>query len=1066
MQQQKNHSSARHISPTVLIAGLVFVVSVMFFVYDYAKADTITWTGAGGNTLWSNGANWSSGSPPAPIDTVVFNDSCLAYSNCNAELTGNTTAANITLASTYTGTITQGSYTLTVNGNYSQSGGEFLGGSGQITMQRLYLYSGSFRATNGTMYLGEKRVVHGHLSTNSLTITNGIFDHNNGTIEFWTGNTYGYRGYSATDTITVPMGTRFYAIRMDSDRGTHPHHGNAAHYFQISGAMTVEHSFIHAVGFIFGTVYLEGNLTISQGSEGSRYSESSSNIGTIHFVGEGDQYYTYTGGRSVYLRINKETGNVLPSSTSLQVDGITITKGHFVFPTGVAYLGVAASHGNHSVSPLVMTNGTLAHNGGTIHFMGYQYATWGSYWINNTVTVPTGTRLHNVIFDSYGSVTVTQHRFSISNKFVAEGNFTHGRGSLNGAVEIEGNVVIKSTANGGNAQLHFTGPNNQTYTNQGGNEPDGDITINKTGGKVTLASNAQWNASNQNVTITSGTLQTGNYTLQTRNLVLGASGALSQNGSGNVSLSGSLTNSGIYEQTGNGTLSVNGALTIQNGGVYRTSTDFSSSAYYTPTIPSGTLAGSPYRKRLGVRASQISETLTNFPVYVDLSDLGSDFFNNTNCTDIRVTTSNGTTEVPREIVSCSTVNGTGELHFLAPELSHTENTEFYIYYGSGQSDYAPTDTYGAQAVWEDYVFVSHDGGGTNSVTGIAGTTAGTITVGGDANPHMGSATTFNGTNAYIDYADSSAQRPTNLTLQTWLKNDGGDWNNPFEEPISKRTGNNFNGYMFFARNDLDFRVYASDNLDSQFAQSEPLDKNIWNFYSGVRGDDYLDLYINGAWVAEDTSLGTNGITYNGTQHPLRIGKKNNDAINGWFAGSLDEIRISPLARSAEWLATEYANQSNPSSFYVITDVDAGTTYLEGNEPLTAAALTVGGNVSVASGGLWEHKTYGTVTLGGNVTNDGTITFQRNTPSFCGGDYVNLTTSGGTALWSGSGEFNMHNLNLQNQAGTASIIAYRSLDADGNGDNWEFYDKCPPPPAAQVKAGTKIQLGGGARIKLF
>jgi Low-affinity cAMP phosphodiesterase len=201
-----------------------------------------------------------------------------------------------------------------------------------------------------------------------------------------------------------------------------------------------------------------------------------------------------------------------------------------------------------------------------------------------------------------------------------------------------------------------------------------------------------------------------------------------------------------------------------------------------------------------------------FPVYVDLSDLGSDFFANTNCTDIKVTTSNGTTEVPREIVSCNAGAETGELHFKAPALSDTEDNEFYIYYGSGDADYAASDPLGAEAVWADYAFVSHDGGGFDSVTSTSGAQNGTLTIGGDADPHMGEATLFNGTDAYIDYADTSAQRPTNLTLQAWLKNDGGDWNTVSEYPISKRTGNSGNGYMFWMRNDSGFRLFASDNL--------------------------------------------------------------------------------------------------------------------------------------------------------------------------------------------------------------------------------------------------------------
>jgi hypothetical protein len=34
----------------------------------------------------------------------------------------------------------------------------------------------------------------------------------------------------------------------------------------------------------------------------------------------------------------------------------------------------------------------------------------------------------------------------------------------------------------------------------------------------------------------------------------------------------------------------------------------------------------------------------------------------------------------------------------------------------------------------------------------------------------------------------------------------------------------------------------------------------------------------------------------------------------YFAGSIDEVRISNSARSADWILTEYRNQSSPGSY--------------------------------------------------------------------------------------------------------------------------------------------------------
>jgi hypothetical protein len=50
------------------------------------------------------------------------------------------------------------------------------------------------------------------------------------------------------------------------------------------------------------------------------------------------------------------------------------------------------------------------------------------------------------------------------------------------------------------------------------------------------------------------------------------------------------------------------------------------------------------------------------------------------------------------------------------------------------------------------------------------------------------------------------------------------------------------------------------------------------------------------------------------------------AANGarFFLGTMDEFRISKTARSADWLKTEYNNQSSPSSFYILGPLETGS----------------------------------------------------------------------------------------------------------------------------------------------
>ena len=73
----------------------------------------------------------------------------------------------------------------------------------------------------------------------------------------------------------------------------------------------------------------------------------------------------------------------------------------------------------------------------------------------------------------------------------------------------------------------------------------------------------------------------------------------------------------------------------------------------------------------------------------------------------------------------------------------------------------------------------------------------------------------------------------------------------------------------------------------------------------------MKLYVNGvlSGSASQTFFNLDSLTrpYSIGGHPTLT------AYN--FNGTIDEARISNVARSADWIATEYYNQNGPSSFY-------------------------------------------------------------------------------------------------------------------------------------------------------
>jgi hypothetical protein len=107
----------------------------------------------------------------------------------------------------------------------------------------------------------------------------------------------------------------------------------------------------------------------------------------------------------------------------------------------------------------------------------------------------------------------------------------------------------------------------------------------------------------------------------------------------------------------------------------------------------------------------------------------------------------------------------------------------------------------------------------------------------------------------------------------------------------------------------------------------------------------------------------------------------------------------------------------------------------------------GTSVSVTSKGKWTNISTGNLTLGGSVSNSGTMTLQGNGAT-CGqnDDITIASTAASQRSWTGSGTYNVNDVSVSYQAGTSSIEAYSSFNGGNNGANWDFV-ACP---TAEVK----------------
>lgn len=389
----------------------------------------------------------------------------------------------------------------------------------------------------------------------------------------------------------------------------------------------------------------------------------------------------------------------------------------------------------------------------------------------------------------------------------------------------------------------------------------------------------------------------------------------------------------------------------------------------------------PFSVKISVSPSKISGELVDFPIYVDLSHLGEHFFQhvNPNGYDIRVTAVDGVTELPREVVFIDVVNQTGELHFKAPLLGAASSTRDYlIHYGNSAivADYAAGDTYGKYNVWSNgYVGIWHKqqtASVMNSREANNGTVLGGVTAGTGI---MGGAFSYDGvTGSYVEIPHSALLNVTGteLTMSAWvnpqsIRQNGYVMNkrtgvfgygmgmtsefdpvqvNPIVSPgppcvatINTNEADRQNLKAWTITNGFDglsgkpTPCYPGFLGSIKFVQHPPVNSaiNNWNYfvttYNGTNvSDPRLNFYWNNTEISSIAYKGNlHGTAVNPTQlrstsAPLYLGVLTPPGLlpNGLpFQGKLDEIRLSNVARSQDWIVTEYNNQSSPSTFYAV-----------------------------------------------------------------------------------------------------------------------------------------------------
>lgn len=342
-------------------------------------------------------------------------------------------------------------------------------------------------------------------------------------------------------------------------------------------------------------------------------------------------------------------------------------------------------------------------------------------------------------------------------------------------------------------------------------------------------------------------------------------------------------------------------------------------------------SGWSYRKSITVDKTKVPNTdQINFPVLISLTI--PDFKDATNNGkvgqadggDILFTGSDGTTKLSHEIETYN--NSTGELvaWVKIPTLSTSTNTVIYIYYGNVSVDNQwVTDG----SVWDsNFTMVQHLGDATTSTTSDSTTNSNTGNKKGAAEPavsssgNSGSAQNFDGSDDYINVGSKSNLNITNaLTIEAWVKPNSG-----YGETSPR----------IFDKSKYSMSITASSGILTFTAVVGTANKNLSATGAiSTTGWTYVVATFDNALGSSQQKIFTNGSLNNQRD---QVGPIDDSSANiGYigdigntlraYSGLIDEVRISNVARSTDWITTTYNNQSNPSAFYYIGTLECYTT---------------------------------------------------------------------------------------------------------------------------------------------
>ena len=404
------------------------------------------------------------------------------------------------------------------------------------------------------------------------------------------------------------------------------------------------------------------------------------------------------------------------------------------------------------------------------------------------------------------------------------------------------------------------------------------------------------------------------------------------------------TGAAIYEYGVNGSAAFVG-LTLNN--IEHNPAFIQNNAAYNLTVYNS-LNPSPYETEIHFSGYDRDEVLTNLPVLVKLSPSLSGFsysqFVSPTGDDLRFRDANYH-ELNYEIESW---NPGGVSYVWVQVPSFAKNLS--IWAGWGSPAYATKPTYTTNgAVWsEGFAAVYHcsEGSGTrHDSTASArhgtpvGNTTGTMGMAGGADSFDGNGSAVRLPKSFALFSGSQ-----NVTVEFWFKaNAVAPGSSYMTSPVPFQARGE-NAWMItfgdsMAGNALSPRLNQGGWASP--ASAPGIQTGRWYFYSctyALSGSNNWKVYLDGTSVSQGTRTGA--VTADTINNQYGGSDESGTGINRWFNGAMDEVRVSSVVRSANWVWASWQNVLANDTFATY-----GPVQVVGVRYTFSAASGIGGSVT-------------------------------------------------------------------------------------------------------------------------